>query len=368
MKLDLFHCMRRFCRECVSEHHSLYSSFCQFLSAAFLVVDQEDLQRLKVAYTFCGIVPPNPTKQHIRDHCRTKIPQPQELVTRIEEVLQHFQMSKDPDNVPLFKPTMLKTWRIQRVHILRGCLSDPELKDGIMYRYGGTLQLNHVQGEGARVPIWIPVRGTSQQEGYHFHQAQWVTGNRVSPELFQAQGMTGVARWNFERLVDLKQPDVLLPAMFDPVLMMELNAASVRVTGQPKYKALYASNRDTGEMFGLKYLEPGCRPVPIDWDKYRTPGPAQPCPPTTANTQSSLQSSSEPSIALFHCPAPLPPAALNPKRESSEEPQDNTGNFRLFSSLVLDFNLNIKVFFSRYVYVYCMHLPATVNALFCELT
>ena len=87
MKLDLFHCMRRFCRECVSEHHSLYSSFCQFLSAAFLVVDQEDLQRLKVAYTFCGIVPLNPTKQHIRDHCRTKIPQPQELVTRIEEVL-----------------------------------------------------------------------------------------------------------------------------------------------------------------------------------------------------------------------------------------------------------------------------------------
>ncbi|KAK2856717.1 hypothetical protein Q5P01_005452 [Channa striata] len=89
---------------------------------------------------------------------------------------------------------MLKAWRIQRVHIIRGCLSDPEVEGGILYRYGGTLQLNHVQGEGAKVSVWIPIRGTSQQEGYHFHQAQWVTGTQVSSELFQAQGMTGVAR------------------------------------------------------------------------------------------------------------------------------------------------------------------------------
>ncbi|MED6243944.1 hypothetical protein ATANTOWER_030772, partial [Ataeniobius toweri] len=59
-----------------------------------------------------------------------------------------------------------------------------------MYKYGGTFQLNHEPAEGAKVPIWIPVRGTSQQEGYHFHQPQWVTGNLVSTELFQAQGMT----------------------------------------------------------------------------------------------------------------------------------------------------------------------------------
>ncbi|XP_039655135.1 uncharacterized protein LOC120558231 [Perca fluviatilis] len=62
IKLDLFHCLRRFLRECVSEHHPLYSSFAQFLSAAFSVVDQEDLQRLKEAYAFCGIQPANPTK------------------------------------------------------------------------------------------------------------------------------------------------------------------------------------------------------------------------------------------------------------------------------------------------------------------
>ncbi|XP_053092416.1 uncharacterized protein LOC117599093 isoform X2 [Pangasianodon hypophthalmus] len=269
VKLDLFHCMRRFTRECVSEHHPLYSSFCHFLSAAFSVVDQSDLEKLKNAYRFCGIEPANPTKQHIREHCRTKVPHPRELVQRVEEVLQHFHLAKDPNNILLFKPSMLKVWWIQRVHILRGCLSDPEVEEGILYRHGGMLQLNHVKGEGAAVPIWIPVRGTSQQEGFHFHQAQWVTGNRVSPELFQAQGMTGVARWNYQRLVDLKQPGVVLPAVFDPVLLMELNRASVRVTGQPKYPALHISSRDTGEKFGLQYVEPGCRPVPLDFDKHK---------------------------------------------------------------------------------------------------
>ncbi|TWW53719.1 hypothetical protein D4764_0122270 [Takifugu flavidus] len=115
--------------------------------------------------------------------------------------------------------------------------SDPELSEGIMYRDGGTLQLNHVAGEGAKVPVWIPVRGTSQQEGYHFQQAQWVTGPQVSPELFQAQAMTGVVRWNFQRPVDMKKPGAVLPAVFDPASMWELNSASMAVTGQDKCPA-----------------------------------------------------------------------------------------------------------------------------------
>ncbi|XP_046907922.1 uncharacterized protein LOC124489267 [Hypomesus transpacificus] len=264
--------MRRFSRECVSEHHTLHSTFCRFLSAAFCVVDQTDLQRLTEAYAFCGIRPANPTKQHIREHCRTKVPQPTELLERVESVLKQFFLETDPNGVYLFKPSMLKLWRLQRVHILRGCLSDPEEEDGILYRHGGTVQLNHVKGEGAAVPVWIPVRGTSQQEGFHAHQARWITGNCVSSELFQAQGMMGMARWNFQRLVDLKLPDVKLPAVFDPVLIMQLNVASERVTGHAKYPALQLSHRDTGERFGLQYVEPGCRPVPLDWFKNRSQG------------------------------------------------------------------------------------------------
>ncbi|RVE71461.1 hypothetical protein OJAV_G00052060 [Oryzias javanicus] len=121
IKLDLSHCMRRFLCECVSEHHPLYSSVAQFLSAAFSVVDQEDLQSLKDAYRFCEIHPPNPTKQHICQHCRIRIPHPQELIKRVEGVFQHFHLASDPNVLPLFKPSMRKVWWIQRVHILRGC-------------------------------------------------------------------------------------------------------------------------------------------------------------------------------------------------------------------------------------------------------
>jgi hypothetical protein len=75
--------------------------------------------------------------------------------------------------------------------------------------------------------------------------------------------MTGVARWIFQRLVDLKQPNVVLPAVFDPLLTVKLNMASVKVTGRAKYSAMHVSNRDTGERFGLLYLEPGCQPVQL---------------------------------------------------------------------------------------------------------
>lgn len=92
----------------------------------------------------------------------------------------------------------------------------------------------------------------------------------MSTELFQAQGMIGIARWNFQRLVELKQPDVKLPAVFDPLLVSELNRLSEEVTGQIKYPALHTSNTDTGEKCGLQYLEPSCRPVALNWDKRKS--------------------------------------------------------------------------------------------------
>ncbi|XP_045898915.1 uncharacterized protein LOC123966864 [Micropterus dolomieu] len=209
---------------------------------------------------------------------------------------------------------MLKVWRIQRIHILRACLSDPEVGEGILYRYGGTLQLNYNKGEAAAVPVWIPVRGTSQQEGFHFHQAQWVTGNRVSSELFEAQAMTGVVRWNFQRLVDLKQPGVELPAAFYPILIADLNTSSLNVTGNAKYPSLQVSNRDTGERFGLQYVEPGCRPVVLNWDKNK----AQPNFSAAAAIDTQQQFSAQDDV--HHCPASVVDTDL---QETSGTVQDD---------------------------------------------
>ncbi|TWW54674.1 hypothetical protein D4764_0157280 [Takifugu flavidus] len=193
--------------------------------------------------------------------------------------------------------------------------SDPELSEGIMYRDGGTLQLNHVAGEGAKVPVWIPVRGTSQQEGYHFQQAQWVTGTQVSPELFQAQAMTGVVRWNFQRPVDMKKPGAVLPAVFDPASMWELNSASMAVTGQDKCPAFRLSDRDAGERFGLESREPGCRPLPLDWDKHkmqkRDPPSALVPPPAPDDAPGATPSSSGATATAVPSLPPAPPVSFH---------------------------------------------------------
>ncbi|KAG5831803.1 hypothetical protein ANANG_G00283110 [Anguilla anguilla] len=264
IRLDLFHCMRRFTRECVSEHHPLYSTFCKFLSAAFTIVDQGDLQKLKVAYRFCGIVPAEPTKQHIKGALQDEDVE--------DPASPHFERLPQRRRGRGWGPVQVR----------------------------GTVQLNHVKREGATVPVWIPIRGTSQQEGFHFHQALWVTGNQVSNELFQAQGLAGVARWNFQRLVDLELPEVVLPAMFDPVLVCELNQASEKVMGQFKYPALHITDRDTGERFGLQYLEPGCRPVPLDWQKHKTQKTV--LPPPVETQLPSTQALSAPPVVLHFPP------------------------------------------------------------------
>ncbi|KAK2861042.1 hypothetical protein Q7C36_005208 [Tachysurus vachellii] len=98
-------------------------------------------------------------------------------------------------------------------------------------------------GEGAKVDVWIPIRGTSQQEGYNFHQAQWVTGTRVSSELFQARGMTELSA-----------------SVFDPMLIGDLNTASARVLEMAKYPILQV----------LEYVEAGCCPVVLDWEKHKS--------------------------------------------------------------------------------------------------
>lgn len=190
---------------------------------------------LKMPIPFVEFNLPTRTKQHICEHCRTKIPQPEELIKSVEGMFQHFYFANDPNGVPVLKPSMLKAWRIQHFHMLQGCLSDPDVEGGILYSHRGTVQLNHVQGEGTKVCVWIPIRGTSQQEGYHFHQAQWVTGTHVSTVLFQVQGRTGVARWNYRRLVDWSNQ--VFTFQLSPALIADLNAVSKRVLGHKKYPA-----------------------------------------------------------------------------------------------------------------------------------
>lgn len=87
--------------------------------------------------------------------------------------------------------------------------------------------------------------------------------------------------------------------MFDPVLMMNLNSASVRVTGQPKYPAWHTSSRDTGERFGLQYVEPGCHPVPFDFAKHKCRNSALGDVEIPEESSSSFESSIPSKVLLY---------------------------------------------------------------------
>lgn len=99
VKLDLFQRMQRFTREGVSEHHPLYSSFCKFLYTAFTVEEQADLEKLKEVY-ICGIVPANPTKQHIWEHCRTKVSTPKRASEKSGICSTTLPPSQEPQRCP----------------------------------------------------------------------------------------------------------------------------------------------------------------------------------------------------------------------------------------------------------------------------
>ncbi|KAJ8278960.1 hypothetical protein COCON_G00060260 [Conger conger] len=74
--------------------------------------------------------------------------------------------------------------------------------------------------------------------------------------------------------------------------------------GHVKYPALHISARDTGERFGLQYLEPGCRPVPLDWQKHKVLKTALPPPVETQLPSITQPLSAAPPVVLHFPPAP----------------------------------------------------------------
>ncbi|XP_053490930.1 uncharacterized protein LOC128613830 [Ictalurus furcatus] len=132
--------------------------------------------------------------------------------------------------------------------------------------------------------------------------------------------MAGVARWNYQRLVDLKQPGVILPEVFDPVLMMNLNSASVSVTGQPKYPALHISSRDTGERFGLRKSALGDVEIPEESSSsFESSIPSKECLDDSSSAETPLAAEPEasPQTVIFHQFSS--PSPVTVKEQKSDE-------------------------------------------------
>ncbi|TNN23993.1 hypothetical protein EYF80_065884 [Liparis tanakae] len=70
------------------------------------------------------------------------------------------------------------------------------------------------------------------------------------PVVAGSKAMTGVVRWNFRSLVDLKLPGVELPAVFDHVLIAEVNnlSAKHRCPYPPLIEPIAAASPGVGEV------------------------------------------------------------------------------------------------------------------------
>ncbi|KAI1902978.1 hypothetical protein AGOR_G00022380 [Albula goreensis] len=103
----------------------------------------------------------------------------------------------------------------------------------------------------------------------------------------------------------MKQLNVVLPAAFHPVLIMELNMAAVKEMGEGKYPgSLLVSNRDTMKGPGLQYAEQGCCPVPLTWDMYKTQK-MDLTPVAVVSLQKSHDHSSVPALVSFPLTGPI---------------------------------------------------------------
>ncbi|TSK87593.1 hypothetical protein Baya_4307 [Bagarius yarrelli] len=114
------------------------------------------------------------------------------------------------------------------------------------------------------------LRVPDPKETEHLNWDAWRTVDAVIAEASSDELLNKRGTVNFQRLVDLKVPGVRLPGVFDPFLIADLNAVSAKVLGTPKYPAFQVSAKDSGERFGLEYVEPGCRPVVLDWEKHKS--------------------------------------------------------------------------------------------------
>ena len=121
VKLDSWHAMERLFRTVTSRMHPLFREFSSMISNAFFQVDKEDYELLDSA------IDNEPTKRQVRRHCRTNIPTPEIIEKRLLSVFKIFLL-KDCADVTLFTVKTFKQWCLLRLHVRKGCLSNPLMK------------------------------------------------------------------------------------------------------------------------------------------------------------------------------------------------------------------------------------------------
>lgn len=138
IRLDIWHCMKRFSQGCTTESHQLYAEFMGRLSKCFFILSEEDSSRLMEAKR-CEMVTegvPSPsendvirrvTKREIALHCRRRTREPQDIKSLVYDLIKIFAGSQGRATlgVPLLDSSRIwQIWEKEEKHLV--CVTDPE--------------------------------------------------------------------------------------------------------------------------------------------------------------------------------------------------------------------------------------------------
>ena len=181
VRLDIWHCMRRFAAGVITEAHPLYGIFMARLSRCIFELDPDDVAALRLAkqgeLQARGVGPVSEkaldrliSRREMALHCRKRTRGVEETSRRIKALIDEMDSEKGRDTlgVPLLDHERIQqVWIDQQRHI--ACIQDPE---GFpLYMKTGSLKKG-----GVELHCYRCARGSTSLESFHLHLNRFIPG------------------------------------------------------------------------------------------------------------------------------------------------------------------------------------------------
>lgn len=225
--LDLFHAMQRV-GDTLPKAHSLRPKFMARLRDVFFQICDADVVKVLEHLRSCGHSDHTLEQLYTKNYkylvrrCRRKVGPPSVVLKAYDALIKAFSPTINTPNAGfcskedkflLEKDRTQKALAALRIHIISGCISDPE-DLSMYYEANGVLRC---------------IRGTSALEGFHRQLRRMFRGFNTSPQLAYALIMLFVHHWNIRAAIASRgAPN---HGHKDQALMHEIHAIELAIGG-----------------------------------------------------------------------------------------------------------------------------------------
>lgn len=243
VKLDAFHALQRI-SSTLNKRHELFQDFSAELRDSMFIVTESERRRVRDELRRSGWtreqisnLETKRTKAFLR-RCQRTIPAPDELWSNLEDTFASFRDRVDTNGVALFSDATEGEIAKLKVHVEKGCLSDPP--DAQLYFFVGA--------DGNRKLRCV--RGTSSLEGYHRAIRALLSCRFHNPETMHHALTVFNLRWNLTTLHRMQ--GLSTPYHFELEDMQEI-ARLASQFGHDQYSHLpNLDDVESRELFGVR--------------------------------------------------------------------------------------------------------------------